>query len=258
MKFAVQVIAATCAGLALFVNAGLGAAEINVLGVLGFRSVIEELGPRFEQATGHRLTVDLTTSGALIKRVEQGEMPDLVIMPDRSITRLMKDGRADAANVTRIARSGLGLAVRAGAPKPDISTPDAVRQVLLTAQSIAYANPAHGAASGIHIAKMLDVLGIADQIKTKTVFLPKAGSVGVLVATGEAELALHQIQELIPVAGIDIVGPLPAGLQDHLVFAAAIMNGGRNAAAARALVDFLRTPQSASTIRAKGMEPVAN
>jgi len=230
-------------------------AEVKVLSVLGMRAVMEDLGPKFERATGHKLAITVVTLGVAVKRVQDGETADVVVIPRQGIDGFAKDGRAAAADVTVIARSSIGVAVRKGAPKPDISSPEALKRTLLIAKSITYPNPAHGAASGIHFAKMLDRLGIADEMKSKTVFLPKAGPVGVLVANGEAEIAVHQLQELIPVAGIEIVGPLPGDLQDTLVFAAAIMGGTKDAAASKALVDFLRTPESAKVIKEKGMEP---
>lgn len=247
------------AGFAAFVfltQAGItNAAEIKVLSVLGMRAVLEDLLPKFERTTGHKLAITLHTSGGLVKRVQEGETADVVIMPRQQVDRFVKDGKAAAGNVTVIARSSIGIAVRMGAPKPDITSPEALKRTLLAASSITYPNPAHGAASGIHFAKMLDRLGIANEMKSKTVFLPKAGPVGVLVADGKAEIAVHQLQELIPVAGIEIVGPLPGNLQDILVFAAVIMGGTKDAAASKTLVDFLCTLESAKVIKAKGMEP---
>jgi molybdate transport system substrate-binding protein len=145
------------------------------------------------------------------------------------------------------------VAVRKGAPKPDVSSPDALKRTLLAAKSISYVDPA----SGIHFAKVLDRLGIASEMKSKTVFPdPKRpAEVGVVVANGEAEIGVHIIQELMPVAGIDIVGPLPGDLQDTVVFSVAITTGTQDAAAAKAFVDFLRTPESAKVIKEKGMEP---
>jgi len=156
-----------------------------------------------------------------------------------------------------LARAGIVVAVRKGAPKPDISSPDALKRTLLAAKSIAYVDPASGGASGIHFAKVLDRLGIANEMQSKTVFPnPKTpAEVGVVVANGEAEIGVHLIQELMSVAGIDVVGPLPGDLQETIVFSAAIMSGARNSDAARALVDFLRAPEAAPVIKAMGMEP---
>lgn len=230
-------------------------AELKVFSASGMQMVMEDLGPKFEHATGHKLAITFANAGTTVKRIQDGETADIVIVPQPGIERFVKDGKAVAGNVTVVARSGIGLAVRKGAPKPDISSPEALKRALLDAKSIAYANPAGGGASGIHFAKVLDRLGIADEMKSKTVF-PKSGPVGVLVTSGEAEIAVQQIQELVVVAGIELVGPLPGDLQDTIVFAAAIMASAKDAEASKALVNFLRTPTAAAVIKAKGMEPV--
>ncbi len=233
------------------------AAELKVLSAFGMQSVMEDLGPKFERATGHKLAISFATGGATVKRVQDGESADVVIALRQGIDSLVKNGKAAADNVTVVAHSGIVVAVRKGAPKPDISSPDALKRMLLAAKSISYVDPASGGASGIHFAKVLDRLGIANEMKSKTVFPnPKTpAAVGVLVANGEAEIGVHVTQELIPVAGIDLVGPLPGDLQNTIVFSAAIITGAKDAAAAKALVDFLRTPDSAKVIKAKGMDP---
>jgi molybdate transport system substrate-binding protein len=233
------------------------AAELKVLSAIGMQSAMEDLGPKFERATGHKLAISFATAGAAVKRAQGGEAADVVIATRQGIDGLVKNGKAAADNVTALASAGISVAIRKGAPKPDISSPDALKRTLLAAKSISYVDPASGGASGIHFAKVLDRLGIANEMKSKTVFPnPKTpAEVGVLVANGEAEIGVHVIVELISVAGIDLVGPLPGDLQDIIVFTAAIMSGAKDAAAAKALVDFLRTPESAKVIKAKGMEP---
>jgi molybdate transport system substrate-binding protein len=231
------------------------AAEIKVLSAIGMQAVREDLGPKFERATKHKLAITFVTMGEAVKLVQAGETADVVVIPQQGIDSMVKDGKAAAGNVTVVARSGLGVAVRKGAPKPDISSPEALKRTLLAARSISYTDPATGGASGIHFAKVLDRLGIANEMKPKTVFPPKPGLDGVLVANGEAEIAVNQFQVLRQVAGIEIVGPLPGDLQDTIVFSAAIMGGTKNAEASKALVDFLRTPEAAAVIKAKGMEP---
>ena len=229
------------------------AAELKVLSAFGMQSVMEDLGPKFERATGHKLAMKFAAGGATVKDAQDGEPADVVITLRQGIDRLVKDGKVVAGTETVLARAGIVVAVRKGAPKPDISSPDALKRTLLAAKSISYVDPA----SGIHFAKVLDRLGIANEMKSKTVFPnPKTpAEVGVLVANGEGEIGVHLIQELMSVAGIDLVGPLPSDLQDTTVFSAAIMTGAKDAAAAKALVDFLRTPESAKVIKAKGMEP---
>jgi molybdate transport system substrate-binding protein len=231
------------------------AAEIKVLSTLGMKEVMEDLGPKFERATGHTLAITFDSSGGVVKRIQGGQRVDVAVTTRQGIEGFLKDGTATAGSATLVARSGIGLAVRKGTPKPDISSADALKRTLLAAKSITYSNPADGGASGIHFAKVLDQLGIASEMKPKTVFLPKPGPVGVLVANGEAEIAVHQLPELIHVAGIEIVGPLPGDLQLNIVVWAAVMNAARDAAASKALLDFLRTPEAAQVIKAKGMEP---
>jgi molybdate transport system substrate-binding protein len=153
-------------------------------------------------------------------------------------------------SVRVLARSGMAVAVRKGAPKPDISTPEAFRRALLAAKSITYGR---GAGSE-HIEKVLERLGIANDVKAKTI-RGAPGDTGVRVANGDAEIGVTLLQVLLPVSGIDIVGPLPGDLQDSLVFAVAIMAGTREAAASNTLVDFLRSPEAAKVFKAKGLEP---
>ena len=233
------------------------AAELKVLSAFGMQSVMDDLGPKFERATGHKLAISFATGGATVKRAQDGETADVVIALRQGIDGLVKDGKAIEDNVTVLARSGIVVVVRKGAPKPDISSPDALKRTLLAAKSISYVDPASGGASGIHFAKVLDRLGIANEMQSKTVFPnPKTpAEVGVLVANGEAEIGVHVIQEVMSVAGIEIVGPLPGDLQNTIVFAAAIMASAKDAEASKALVNFLRTPEAAAVIKAKGMEP---
>jgi molybdate transport system substrate-binding protein len=233
------------------------AAELTVLSAFGMQSVLEDLGPKFERATGHTLAISFATGGATVKRAQDGETADVIIALRQGIDGLVKDGKAMTDNVTVLARSGIVVVVRKGAPKPDISSPDALKRTLLAAKSLSYVDPASGGASGIHFAKVLDRLGIANEMPSKTVFPnPKTpAAVGVVVANGEAEIGVHIIQEVIAVTGIDVVGPLPGDLQNTIVFAAAIMASAKDTEASKALVNFLRTPAAAAVIKAKGMEP---
>jgi len=235
------------------------AAELKVLSAIGMQSVLEDLGPKFERATGHELAISFATAGAAIKRAQGGEAVDVVIATRQGIDGLVKNGKAAADNVTTLASAGISVAIRKGAPTPDISSPDALKRTLLAAKSISYVDPASGGASGIHFTKVLDRLGIANEMKSKTVFpSPKApAEVGALVANGEVDIGVHIIVELISVAGIDIAGPLPGDLQNTIVFAAAVMASAKDAEAAKALVNFLRTPEAAAVTKAKGMEPAA-
>jgi molybdate transport system substrate-binding protein len=254
-----SLVAAAHIGVIFLLGVGIKAeaAELKVLSAFGMQSVLEDLGPTFERATGHTLAMSFATGGATVKRVQGGDAADVVITLRPGIDTLVKDGKASAGSVTEVARAGIAVAVRKGAPKPDVSSPDALKRTLLAAKSISYVDPASGGASGIHFAKVLERLGIAREMQAKTVFPdPKTpAAVGVVVANGDAEIGVHIIQELMPVAGIEIVGPLPGDLQHTIVFAAAIMTAAKDIAAAKALVDFLRTPESAKVIEAKGVEP---
>jgi molybdate transport system substrate-binding protein len=256
MTTSIRMVAAACATLALLALAGIATAdEIKVLSAVGLREVMDDLGPKFERASGHKLAITFGTLGNVVKLVQGGETADVVIIPRQGIDTLVADGKAPAGTVTAVASSGIVLIVRKGAPRPDISSPDALKRTLLAAKSVTYGNPADGGASAIHFAKVLDRLGIANEVKAKTIYAKAGGDAGVLVADGKAEIGVNQLQVLMPVAGIDIVGPLPGDLQATTIFSAAIMTGARNAPASKALVDFLRTPESAKVIKAKGMEP---
>ena len=226
------------------------AAEIKVLSALGIKAVMDDLGPRFEGATGHRLAVTFAPLGAAVKLVQGGETADVVIIPQQGMDGFVKDRKVNSGSVRVLARSGMAVAVRKGAPKPDISTPEAFRRALLAAKSMTYGR---GAGSE-HIENVLERLGIANDVKAKTV-RGAPGDTGVRVANGDAEIGITLLQVLMPVAGIDIVGPLPGDLQDTLVFAVATMAGTQDAAASQALIDFLRTPEAGKVFRAKGLEP---
>lgn len=238
----------------LIIGIAAQAAEVKVLSAVPMRAVMEDLGPKFERATGHKLAILFSNLGKIVKRVQGGETPDVVIIPRQGIDGFLTDGKASAGNVTDIARVGFGVAVRKGAPKPDISSPEAFKGALLAAKSITYGNPASGSASGAYFVKVLDRLGIAGEMKSKTVF-PKGGGAEALVANGEAEMVVNHLVQLVRFAGIEVVGPLPGDLQGFDFYTAAIMAGARDTAASKALVNFLRTPEAAAVIRQKGMEP---
>jgi molybdate transport system substrate-binding protein len=231
------------------------AAEIRVMSAIGMRQAMEDLGPKFERATGHKLAVTFAVGGVIVKRIQDGENTDVVMLPRPGIESLTMDSKLVAGSQVVLARSSIGVFVRKGAPKLDISSPEALKRTLLAAKSITYSDPALGGASGVHFAKVLDRLGIANEMKPKTVFSKIPGAVGEVVAKGEAEIAIHQIQEGISVPGIEIVGPLPGDLQNTIVFSGAIMVGAKEAEAGKALISFLRTPEAAGVIKSKGMEP---
>jgi molybdate transport system substrate-binding protein len=226
-------------------------AEIRVLSSNGVQSVMVEMLPEFERATGHKVMIAYDTANLLLGRITAGEAADLGILPRPAADDLIKQGKVAAGGGQDLSRSGVGIAIRAGLPKPDINSPEALKRALLDAKSIAFT--ATGG-SGIHFAKVIERLGIADQVKAKAK-IPAGGSVGELVAKGEAEMAVQQIPELLAVPGIQYVGPLPPELQIFTVFTAGVLAGARQPEAAKALLDFLTTPAAVRLFKAKGMEP---
>lgn len=213
--------------------------------------VLDELVPQFERSTGHKVAVIYDPAQIILKRVEAGETADLAILGRAVLEALVKQGKITADSQRTIARCGVGIGVRAGAHRPDISSTDALTRALLGAKSIAYTT---SGASGIHFARVIERLGIAEQVKAKGVTRP-GGLVGELVASGEAEIAVQQIPEIMAVAGVELVGPLPPELQNMTTSAAGIFVDSKEHAGAQALLDFLSTPASARVFKAKGLEP---
>ena len=232
---------------------GAAAAEIKVLTAGAFKQVLLALLPDFEKQTGHQVRVDNDTVGAVAKRIEAGENFDLAILTPAAINTLADKGRLAAGSRKDLARVGIGVVVKEGAAKPDISTDEAFKKALLAAQSIAYIDPAAGGSSGIYVARMLEKLGIAADMKGKSRLIP-GGAVAENIAKGEAELGIHQISEILPVKGVTLVGPLPTDLQNYTVYAAAVSATAKEPAGAKALVEMLSGPAAAGVLKAKGME----
>jgi molybdate transport system substrate-binding protein len=238
----------------LIAQAGLAtAAEVKVFSTIGVQTALEELAPKFEKATGHKL--DITWATAAIKRVQAGETADLMVLTKQSLDALTKDNKASAGPDAPFASSGMAVVVKKGSPKPNISTPEAYKQALVNAKTIAYSDPASGGASGVFFAKSLDRMGIADQMKAKTRHPPPSGNSANLVVAGEADLAIQQEPEVMSVAGVDMVGPPPADLNNVTIYAAGIGAGSQQAEAANALIKFLHTPEAAAVFKAKGLKP---
>lgn len=243
--------------IAFLLSAGFPAqsAELKVINAIAMQPVMEDLGPKFERATGHKLAIVFEPLGLALKRVQGGETADVILLPRQGIDSLVKDGRAAAGDVTAIARSGMGVAVRKGGPKPDISSPEAFKRAMLAARSVNVSDPARGGVGTQHVLTIFERLGIAEQMKPKFIYSTGLAGVARDVANGDAEIALYQLQELAPVAGIEIVGPFPGDLQLTTVFSAVIMGGAKNVDVAKALINFLRMPEAVSVIKAKGLEP---
>jgi molybdate transport system substrate-binding protein len=257
--------ASKAAGLALLVllasRIAAEAAEVRVLSAVGMRQVMLELGPTFERATRHTLAISFDSSGVIVKRLAAGEAADVVLIARPALHRAFEGGRLVADSRRELARSRAGVAARKGAARPDISTVEAFKKTLLAARAIAYPDPTLEGSSGVHVAKVLERLGIADALRSRTLLASTPGDAratpGYLVATGKAELALHQIQELLAVPGIELLGPLPDELQETFVFEAAISRDAKNTSAAGALIEFLRSDAARAAIETKGMLPPA-
>ena len=228
------------------------AAEIKLLSGIGMRPILEELVPGFERVSGHKLVISFATVGAIEQRVLGGEVADVIIASRAEIERLAGAGKLVPGSVAEIAYSEHVLITRAGAPAPDISTPEAVKQTLLAARSLIYSDPAGGGVTGVYAAQLLTRLGIADAVRAKSI-LAASGSVVPGVAKGVAELGLTQSQEARAEPGVAIVGALPGDLRGRNIVWAAIAASARDSGAGKALVDFLRTPASVAVIKAKGM-----
>ncbi len=245
--------ASLCAIAALFFlqTAETGAAEIKVISSTGMSTMMKELIPAFERTSGHKVAITYDTSNIIMGRVKGGETADLIILTGPVIDDLTKQGKVTPGSRADLAKSGIGVAVRTGAPKPDISSVEAFKYALVNAKSVTYT--ATGA-SGIYFAGLADKLGIGDQVKAKAK-TPAGGHVAELVAKGEAELGVQMISELRGVPGADYVGPLPGDLQLYTVFSAGLFSGAKEADAARTLIRFLTTPDAARVYKAGGMEP---
>ena len=246
MKTALYGIAAA---LAAFLAPAAGTAEIKVIASNAVREPYRELVPVFEKATGHRVTIDWGGTVDIVKRVGAGEVADIVIIPAARIDDFVKQGLL----VGRIdlARSGVGVAVRTGAPRPDVSSAAALRNTLLAARSIVLSS----GPSSVYLPTLFQKMGIAEQIKPKIIQVGPGPPVGEAVARGEGEIGFTQISELMSVKGADYLGPLPADVQFITVFSAGLHTAAPAPDAARALIKFLTAPDTAPVLKRHGMEP---
>jgi molybdate transport system substrate-binding protein len=228
------------------------AAELKVLAGGGIMGPLQEIAPQFERASGHKLTIQYGATPDLIKIATSGAPFDLGVTPREVLANADARAKFAPGASTDVARVGFGVAVRSGAPKPDIGTPEKFKAALLKAQSIAFL-PA--SAAGAQVIKVFEKLGIADEMKAKTKVQPGPAAIPQAVAKGDAELGIFLINVLMA-PGVDLAGPFPAEVQQELVFTAAIAANSPNADAAKAFIAYLTTPAAASVIKAKGMEPI--
>ena len=229
------------------------AAEVRVFSSNALKTVLEELAPRFEKATEHKLAFTFGTAVGLKGDIEKGAAFDVAILTAGAVDDLIKQGKMAGAR-TDLARSGAGVAVRKGAAKPDISTTDAFKRTLLAASSIAYVEQG---GTGIYLKGLLERLGIADELKAKTKLLPSTNPAAHAVANGEAEIGMTQISEILPYPGAELVGPLPAEIQLTTVFSLGVGPAPKDADATAALIKFLRSPDAAPVFKAKGLDPAS-
>jgi molybdate transport system substrate-binding protein len=224
------------------------AAEIKVLSTVGMQPATPELFSQFEAATGHRVAVTYGLAAVLKTKFLEGAPADVLVLTAPIIDDLAKQGQVVAESKKDVARSGVGVAVKAGAPKPDLSTPDALKAAVLAAKSIGYSREG---ASGVAFARALERLGIADQVRAK--YKDTGTKAGEMLAAGEIDLAAAQIPELMAVPGIEVVGPLPAELQTVTIFSVGLATEAPERAAAQALIEFLAGARAAPVYKAKGL-----
>jgi molybdate transport system substrate-binding protein len=249
-----RTIAATTVGF-IFLCAQDAAAQgtpVRVLVSNGMKAALEELQPQCERAIGHPLALQFNSTASVKKKIEAGEAFDVTIITIEAIDDLIKQGKLASASRTDLARSELGIGIRAGGAKPDIRTAGALKQTLRETKSITY--PQDGA-SRAYIEKMFERLGIAADVKPKIILAPGSGPATESVAAGQAAMVITLFSEIVPVRGVEILGPLPGEFHYDIRFGAAASANAKNAEAARALIGFLAGPKTASTFKAKGLEP---
>jgi molybdate transport system substrate-binding protein len=235
-------------------RAAAEAVEIKVLTSVALTSALDELAPQFERATGNKLNIGYGLIADIKKRIVAGETADVIILSRPAMDDLQKQDKIAPGSVADVVGTPVAVAVRAGAPKPDISSADALKRSLLAAKSIVYADPAKGGASGVHFAHVVEQLGIAEQLKSRTILVPGAQAADV-VAKGEAEIGVAQASEIVPVAGAQLVGPLPGELGSVTEFTAGIGTGSKASEAAKSLILFLTGPAAAPVFKSKGLQP---
>ena len=248
---------AALAAVVLSHSADVGAAEIKVLHGGAFTQLVEAVVPEFQRQTGHKVTTQRETVGALQKRIEGGEAFDLAILTPAAVDDLAKKGKITAGSRVNLVQVGVGVVVKEGAPRPDVSTVDAFKRALVAAKSVAYIDPQAGGSSGIYVAGLLEKLGIANEVKPKAVLI-HGGAVAEHVAKGEAELGIHQISEILPVKGITLVGALPKEIQNYTIYAAGIAANSANVDVVKALIRAFGDAKAVAAMKQKGMEPAGS
>ncbi len=244
-------------GAVLIVTGPAQAAEIDALITTAMKAAMDELVPSLERDTGHIVRVSYGPSGGIARRFIGGEPADVIVIDSGALDDLVRQGKV-LPDPTAVARTGIGICVRKGAPRPDVSTPEALKRALLAAKSIAHTAPAGGGITAAHITKLFERLGIAAEVapKVKLAAGGPNGRVSVLVSSGEAEIGLQQVSELMSNPDVDVIGMLPAELQQITTYAAGVAASAKQADAARALIQALIAPSAKPIFKAKGLEPL--
>ncbi len=235
------------------------AAEVKVLSTIAFQSVFDTEIPAFNKSSGHKASVEFGGGSAMAARVQNNEVVDVYFGARQNIDALIAAGKVRADSVVDLARSPVGFAVKKGAPKPDISTADALKRTLLAARGITYPDPASGSPSANHLVRVAEQLGIADDLRAKTRRPPGGGAAGpTMLISGEAELAFQQNCELLLTPGIELLGPLPKEFQLITIMSAAVPVTAREPEAAKAFIKYLQTPSAMAVMKRWGLEPIAS
>jgi molybdate transport system substrate-binding protein len=243
-----------CLMLVACVTAGAaGAGELKVLTAGAFKPVVAALAPVFEAQSGLTVRIENDTAGALARRIGNGEAFDVVVLTPAALEQFEQGARVARGSTVRLARVAIGVAVKQGAPLPDIASESAFRQALLAARAVAYIDPAAGGSSGIYLTQLFQRMGIAAQIAPKAVLVP-GGLVAQRLVSGEADLALHQISEILAVPGVTLVGPIPAAVQNYTVYAGGLSTTTPDLQAAQAFLNLLAGERAKGVLKDKGME----
>jgi molybdate transport system substrate-binding protein len=253
LRAAMTAAAAIVASLFMPAVAANGA-EIKVLSSVALTSALDELAPIFERTTGNKLVIDYGVAIQLRERFLAGEAADVMILTRQLMDDLQKQGKLTTGSLMNLGGTAVAVTVRTGAPKLDISSVDAFKRALLSVKSVVYADPTKGGASGVYFARVIDRLGLTEQLKAKTILVPGAQAAEV-VARGDAELGIGQASEIVPVSGAQLLGPLPGDIASVTVFAAGISAGTKAPEADMAFIQFLTGPVAAPLLKAKGFEP---
>jgi molybdate transport system substrate-binding protein len=240
---------------AAFSSSQARADEVRALVTIGMQRLFEDVKTAYEAASGQKLNAEFASTSEIVKRVEQGELADFLIASRGGVDRLIRTGNLTNESTFIVARSSIALAVPAGRPKPDISSVEKLKSALLAAETITYTDPASGGPSGIHLTKVWGDLGIAAQVRGKTKFPPAGGFVGDILARNEADIGIQQFPELSSFKGVEVVGPLPTELQEHIEYAVAVPVNAFRPAAGKEFVAFMQSPAGVAALRAKGLDP---